>query len=164
MSYNNRYDLARYPIYYMAHIVGQNAENMSFVLSRYDLNNSAWRVIASLQHTDGLTIKELARQTVLERSFVSRVVARLEEMGYVRRDNPEDDRRTTRAFLTQSGRDIFTTVLLPVVQEQMRRALTDIPAQEIRQFMLTLAKMMNNVYRSANLEPPRVGPAGELPF
>lgn len=156
-DYSERYDLSNYPIFFMAHIVGQNAENMSSLLARHNLNNSGWRIIASLQYADGLTIKELSKLSVLERSFVSRLVVKLEKMGFVHRDSmPDDDRRVTRAYLTEAGRKIFTTTLLPVVQEQMRRALDGIPAAEIDRFLKTLSRMMMNVYEAANQEPPNV--------
>ena len=47
---------------------------------------------------------ELSVLLLLSRSGVTRLVRRMEEAGYVRREVPDDDRRTTFTLLTPAGR------------------------------------------------------------
>lgn len=72
--------------------------------------DEAWAV--SLMHRvrehGGCRISELAHQSGLDISTVSRHVAHLVEGGYVARSDDPDDRRATRVDLTAKGRRLLT--------------------------------------------------------
>jgi DNA-binding MarR family transcriptional regulator len=162
------FDLAAYPMFYIAHILQRHADNMAAGLRRHGLDNSAWRVLASLQYQDGLTIKQLARYAVLERSYISRLVAKLEQRGFVHSRVSAHDRRASAVTLTKAGRAAFQNVLLPSVQEQMDVAFAGLAPRETDAFLKTLAHVMRNVYRGH--EPPfaesrfTAQPGAVLPF
>ena len=54
-----------------------------------------------------MRIQDLAAQSILTRSGVSRVVERLEKAGFVRREEAAEDRRGAYAVLTEAGVEHF---------------------------------------------------------
>ena len=62
-------------------------------------------VLVHLEETpEGLRMNELAERILYSKSGFTRVVDRMEEAGLVRRVRPENDRRSVRVVLTDSGR------------------------------------------------------------
>lgn len=64
-----------------------------------------FEVLLRLSWTDGqrMRIQDLAAQSVLTRSGVSRVVERMEKAGLVNREVASEDRRGAYAILTEAG-------------------------------------------------------------
>lgn len=54
---------------------------------------------------------ELAENLLLSRGGVTRLIARMEDAGLVRRVTPASDRRATYAHLTDAGREAFARAL-----------------------------------------------------
>jgi DNA-binding MarR family transcriptional regulator len=149
-----RFDLAQHPMFYMAHILHRNAENVAATLRPSRFDPSAWRILATLQYRDGLTIKELSRFSVLERSFVSRVVLKLEREGVVQRRTSAHDRREVRVTLTRKGLEVFHTILLPATQRQVRIAFEGVSRKDMDVLFSVLGRAMSNVYAAGNGFPP----------
>jgi len=64
-----------------------------------------------------LRMTDLAVQTSMSTSGITRVVDRLHRHGLVRREPCPDDRRSSFAVLTEDGRDRVREVLTPLVEE-----------------------------------------------
>ena len=63
----------------------------------------------SWEESHRLRIQDLAAQSILTRSGVSRVVERLEKAGLVKREEASEDRRGAYAVLTEAGAERFRT-------------------------------------------------------
>jgi len=61
----------------------------------------------SWNETHRMRIQDLAAESILTRSGVSRVVERLEKAGLVRREEAPEDRRGAYAVLTEAGAERF---------------------------------------------------------
>ena len=94
---------AEYPLYYIGQIQRQNFANLSAALKPYNLIPLEWRALAQLQELDGLSVSELAKIVISERSALSRVIGSMEEKGLVRRSQAKEDQRATLVFLTKQG-------------------------------------------------------------
>ena len=81
-------------------------------------------------------MSELAESLLITRGGATRIVARMEQEGLVRREIPPEDRRATFAVLTDKGRAAAERVR-PVHQAAVRRyftdAITDDEAQGLRE-------------------------------
>lgn len=66
-----------------------------------------WRVLACLNDKDGAMITHLARIALVEQSRLTRIIAQMEDKGYVLRKNDPSDGRRVRVFLTQTGRTLI---------------------------------------------------------
>ena len=58
-----------------------------------------------------LRIQDLAQQSILTRSGVSRVIERLEKAGLVTREGASEDRRGAYAILTQAGEERLSNAM-----------------------------------------------------
>jgi DNA-binding MarR family transcriptional regulator len=95
---------------------------------------AAWfDVLANL--SDGpRRMNELADELILSRGGATRLVARMEEAGFVERQTPPTDRRATFAVLTGKGRAAFETALpihLELVEKGFSRYIEDDDAQAL---------------------------------
>lgn len=70
---------------------------------RYDLSMTEWRVMAVLARFDGLSAREVADRTAMDKVAVSRALARLQEAGRVDRSTHGNDKRRSVLSLTETG-------------------------------------------------------------
>jgi len=70
----------------------------------------AHALLSLLRSPEPLSVTELARSLHIDRSNVSRLCARMEQLGEVQRSADPTDRRSTRVQLTDSGHQLATQV------------------------------------------------------
>lgn len=63
-------------------------------------------IIISLSHGEGVTQLDLVKKTHLRPPTVSVELKRLEEEGYIRREQDPDDMRAMRVYFTEKGRQL----------------------------------------------------------
>jgi DNA-binding MarR family transcriptional regulator len=82
---------------------------------RFGLSILEWRVMAVLgqypKGAPGLSAREVARRTAMDKVQVSRAVAALVSSRHVQRDGDEADGRVTRLSLTTRGRAIYDEIV-----------------------------------------------------
>jgi DNA-binding MarR family transcriptional regulator len=149
-----RFDLSVYPMFYMGQILHKNAENMATALSGHGLYNSEWRILAALQYHGEMSVGELSALTTLERSFVGRLVGKLDRAGLIERANSASDRRYTKVSLARKGQKTFFDRLLPVVKSQMNLLLRGISDADRRRLIRNLDRMMRNAHAVAGSVAP----------
>lgn len=76
-----------------------------------------------------MRIQDLAAQSILTRSGISRVVERLEKAGLVTREEAEEDRRGAYAVLTEAGAERFRAASA-AHQTLVRRIFLDVFTEE----------------------------------
>jgi DNA-binding MarR family transcriptional regulator len=72
-----------------------------------ELTASAQAALASIERLGPITLGELAAVEQVQPPSMTRIVARLEEWGYVTRVVDPTDRRVARAAITDTGRDLL---------------------------------------------------------
>lgn len=83
---------------------------------------SEWRVLASLNGVESLSIGALARTCVMKQPTVTRVLDRMEARGFIRRVPHESDRRVTLVGITPAGTQLVAS-LITLALEHERRVL-----------------------------------------
>lgn len=78
---------------------------------RFGLSIPEWRVMAVLGQTPGLSAREVAARTAMDKVQVSRAVASLVAARRVTREADGKDGRITRLSLTQKGRAIYDEIV-----------------------------------------------------
>lgn len=102
-------------------------------------------VLITLHNAPGheLRMTNLARATMLSSGGMTRLVGRLEERGYVRRDQDPDDARAFRAVLTADGEQKLAAARLThdgVLSEMIGSRLG---ADELHGVELALARLVD---------------------
>jgi len=72
-----------------------------------DLTSSSQAALASIEARGPITLGELAAVEQVQPPTMTRIVARLEESGYVTRVVDSEDRRVVRAVITDAGRELL---------------------------------------------------------
>ncbi|WP_246149031.1 MarR family winged helix-turn-helix transcriptional regulator [Nonomuraea turkmeniaca] len=111
-----------------------------------------------------LRMSDLAAQTGLSTSGVTRVVDRLERQGMVTRQACPSDRRASYAALTDAGRERLQSVLPQHIQDIEDSFTSLLDAEELEAFLRTLRKIRDVVRPCATagaVEPGRTCPPGD---
>ncbi|MCI0553768.1 MAG: MarR family transcriptional regulator [Anaerolineae bacterium] len=87
----------------------------------------------SWEPTHRMRIQDLAAQSILTRSGVSRVVERLEKAGLVTREEAAEDRRGAYAILTEAGMERFRAASEKHIAFVRERFLGRFSEQELEQ-------------------------------
>ena len=108
---------------------------------RLSLSVTEWRVMAVLGRYPGLSAREVAERTAMDKVAVSRAVARLLERALIQREIHGDDRRRSVLALSAAGFEVYETVA-PMVMEITRKlmaVLTDEEEQVLEKLITRLA-------------------------
>lgn len=146
--------LSDYLIYYFAHIVNESHRKIEEVMKPYGIKFPAWRIILLLHEGKSLSVSEISKEVLLDKSRVSRVAVEMESTGIVQRAKCGEDQRYTRLELTEKGYQIYQK-FVPVVERQLESTLKGISDKD-REHLYRMARIMKqNVYRSpyADIEP-----------
>lgn len=113
---------------------------------RFGLGITEWRVMAVLGRYDGLSAREVADRTAMDKVAVSRALSRLIEAGRVRRLVAEHDKRQSVLRLSDEGWKVYEQIA-PLALEHERRLLAHLDDEERR----WLARILDKLW-SAELE------------
>lgn len=96
---------------------------------RFQLSITQWRVVAVLGRYEGLSAREVAERTAMDKVAVSRAVAELMKDGRVLRATADHDKRQSVLSLTPKGKKVYDEVA-PLALAHERRLLAHLDAQE----------------------------------
>ncbi|OZB59424.1 MAG: MarR family transcriptional regulator [Lysobacterales bacterium 14-68-21] len=102
----------------------------------YDLSMTEWRVMAVLARFEGLSAREVADRTAMDKVAVSRALARLVEAGRVSRHMADNDKRRSVLDLTEAGWAIHD-VVAPMARAR-EQALLDKLSEEERTWLVRI--------------------------
>jgi MarR family transcriptional regulator, 2-MHQ and catechol-resistance regulon repressor len=118
-----------------------------------DLSNQAFDVLIRLARTPGnrLRMSELAAQTLLTPSGLTRSVDRLEHSGMVIRESCPEDRRGAFAVLTEQGQEVMARAI-PSHVAHIDEVLTGILTPEEEHTLTALLRKLRD--RLFDVAPP----------
>ncbi len=96
---------------------------------RYDISMTEWRVMAVLARFEGLSAREVAERTAMDKVAVSRALARLVAAGRVNRGTHDGDKRRSVLSLTETGWTMHDEVA-PMARARERDVLARLDAEE----------------------------------
>jgi MarR family transcriptional regulator, organic hydroperoxide resistance regulator len=133
MTKTNPKTSASWPIRRMSHIVDRHLENISRALRPLGLTAPMWRVLNGLHEGGASSVGDLALHSAFERSYVSRLVTKLSELGLVEAKGDKTDRRFVHVSLTREGRLVHKKALEIVLRlnQQSLTALSETEAQQL---------------------------------
>lgn len=92
------------------------------VVNDNGFNVSEWRVLATLQDSEPLSVGRVAQITLLKPSTVTRILDRMEADGHVERLASQGDRRITPVRITEQGAKVVGK-LVELARQHERRVL-----------------------------------------
>jgi len=107
---------------------------------RFGLSIPEWRVMAVLGQSPGLSSREVAERTAMDKVQVSRAVATLVESRRIQRQSDTKDGRIARLSLTQKGRAIYDEIV-PLALRLEETFLAALDEAERAEFDRLMAKL-----------------------
>jgi len=115
---------------------------------RYDLSMTEWRVMAVLARFHGLSAREVAERTAMDKVAVSRALARLVEAGRVHRETHGGDKRRSVLSLTEAGW-IMHDDIAPMARAHEREVLAKLDSEEQQWLTRILDKLLEDGNRES---------------
>lgn len=107
---------------YLPYLLAQASQRISGEfhreVNRAGLSVTEWRVLASLEGSEGESIGTLAQLTLTKQPTLSKVVQRMEAQGLVRRHGRRSDRRQTLVSITPHGHRLTESLRARARQHQ----------------------------------------------
>ena len=125
---------------------------------RFGLGIAEWRVMAVLGQSPGLSAREVALRTEMDKVQVSRAVANLVQRRRVQKTMDGADGRVTRLALTARGQIIYDEIV-PQALELEERFLSGLDSRERAAFDRLIEKLFDESTRllTNSLSPTHVG-------
>lgn len=125
-------------------------------LIEVDLSRLSWIVLACI-HFDGIQApSQIAKFVGLERTAASRLISRLEELDYVRRETDTADGRGYRVIPTRRGIEVCNRAPA-LIQSGMRPYLTDLSENDVQQLIGLLKRVGSDVVAIWNADNVKRG-------
>jgi homoprotocatechuate degradation regulator HpaR len=80
------------------------------VLRKHGLSPQQWRVLRVLMERDEIDAKELAQLSYLQKPSLSRILANLDNRGFLNRKIDSEDQRRSLISIKEKGKELFNTV------------------------------------------------------
>ena len=109
-----------------------------------EINPAQGRIMFALWQKDGTAINELVEKTKLEKSTMTSMLDRLEEMGYIRRQRSRKDRRKILIYRTKKDK-AMENKYVEVSQEMTALYYKGFSQSEISRFEQDLKRILNNI-------------------
>lgn len=111
---------------------------------RYDLKLPEWRVMAVLGRRPGITAREVAELTAMDKVAISRAVARMMEMGRIAAETDAADGRRQFLSLSEAGLDIYRQII-PMAKRIENDLVAGIDASDLA----VLDKLLSHLIETA---------------
>ena len=129
-------------------LIAQAHQKMKNDLTRklepFQVTTEQWIVLNKLWGRDGVSQKELSERCHKDQPTTARILDKLEQKGFVRRQTHPVDKRAFSIFLTEEGRDTEKD-LGDIAQKNLDLALKGISAEEHEQLKVLLKKIIQNM-------------------
>jgi DNA-binding MarR family transcriptional regulator len=109
-----------------------------------EINPAQGRIMFALWQEDGVAINELVQKTKLEKSTLTSMLDRLEEMGYVKRRRSRKDRREVLIYRTKKDK-AMENKYVEVSQELTRLFYKGFSESQIDHFEQDLERILDNL-------------------
>ncbi len=131
-------------------------------MAKLELTRAQWRVLTFLIRQDGMTQSALADLLEMERAPLGRLLDRLEESGWVRRDADPGDKRAKRVYRT-SKVDPFLDRLKDDAHDVISMALGGVDGAERRRMIAGLSRIKANLQQNEAASASQDDAAFETP-
>lgn len=106
---------ARFVDGYLSYLLARASHEVSrefhHELKPYGLTVLEWRVLATLEGSDGCSLGEVAEAVLFKQPTVTKLIDRMERDGWVRRLRGTGDRRRVRVVMTDRGHKVVGELL-----------------------------------------------------
>jgi len=108
-----------------------------------EITPEQWAILKRISERAVINQREISDLTFKDPASVTRALDVLEEKGWVKRMEMENDRRAYNLFLTEAG-EAMVTKITPLAQAIRAQGLKNVSAEELAQLKTVLHKIYEN--------------------
>lgn len=140
---NENREYARDLIKYISRLEQQRRRYINMNLREYKLHHSMFRIILALDREPGISQDYLCEILWMDKSNMARLCCQLEELGYINREQSQEDRRQKKLYLSDNGRKLLPIIrsLLCKYQEVVSEGMDTC---EVKEVLRLLEHMMDH--------------------
>ena len=90
----------------MAHINKYTMRYMTVNLEEFGLSGHTYGYMMVLFHREGISEKEMTEHMLVDKATTTRAIAKLEEIGYIRKEKDPNDGRAHCLYLTKKAHEL----------------------------------------------------------
>lgn len=113
---------------------------------KFAISMPEWRIMMILAEYPDISADEVCRRTKIEKSVVSRAVARLLKRHFINRDVDDKDRRRSILRLSETGLSVYDEVM-PIARDYEAKLLKGLTREELGTFNGIIDKLMDKATR-----------------
>jgi DNA-binding MarR family transcriptional regulator len=136
--------LEQHLFYLFGQALGRRDRMLRQALKSLRMEVGEWRILAALHAREGCSVTALAETTAIDRTTLTRALARMPTRQLVERRRDEFDRRATRLRLSVKGKQLYERAL-PIVLKQNELAVAGMNAAEVARFRAQLWRIIHNL-------------------
>jgi len=144
MKKNAQLVLEQHLFYLFGQALGRRDRMLRRALKPLRIEVDQWRILAALRAREGCSVTVLADTTAIERTTLTRALARMRAKQLVERRRDEFDRRATRLRLSAKGKRLYERAL-PIALKQNELAVVGMKADEVAAFRAQLWRIIHNL-------------------
>ncbi len=143
---DSRFITSRSPFYHTVRMLARYYARMNAVLKPSGIDVPRWRVLTLLTEQKVMTVSEIAEESVVHISTMTKTITRMAGESLVKVRTSSTDARATEVMITPAGRKLL---------EQSRSQVKDVFKQSLRGLSKTEVKLLNSLSARIfeNLEP-----------
>ena len=111
------------------------------VLGEYKLGYSQFIFLSSIFENEGMMMNELASNGSFDKGSITKAISKLEDLGLVRIENSEDDKRTKKLYTTAKARELMPKLYL-IRQDWVKYLSSELNEEEIDSFTKIMEKLL----------------------
>ncbi len=119
-------------------------KKIEVALSPYGLTAPQWGVLSRLYEKDGFTLVEISEKLYSDASTIKLIIDKLEKKGLVKRVINENDKRSSKIFLTDDAK-ILEKPLKELIIKVLNDCLKNFSKEEEKIFKNMLKKLIKNL-------------------
>ena len=116
----------------------------SLVNGRYGIGPGLLYILIETACHEGLCQKEIAQRLMIEKATVAKAVKTLIKVGYIRTESDPADKRQTKVFLSEKGREIMPSIH-EFLDEMNQSILSGFSPLEIHMAYALIKRMNQNL-------------------
>ncbi|BDX07096.1 MarR family winged helix-turn-helix transcriptional regulator [Planctobacterium marinum] len=111
---------------------------------KFALSITEWRIMAVLGEYPGISADEISAKTQIEKSILSRAIAKLLKRNLIERSIAEDDKRRSEIVLSETGAAVYEEIV-PLSYQHEKQILACLSDTERQQF----SDILDRLYQHA---------------
>lgn len=118
------------------------------VLREYDFTIANLKYLFIIERNQGINLNEIATELNIDKAMVTRGIKKLVDLGYVNKDQDENDTRAYKLSLSEKGKQILNS-LRGIFKEWFDKVTHDFSEEERTIYIKLMKKVYDNrVYKS----------------